>query len=61
VQRPGLARNYSGTIHLPTDYPDITLTEHEQILWLDPEELPSLDWTEADLNVIQNYLRLPIG
>jgi 8-oxo-dGTP diphosphatase len=34
---------------------DITLTEHEQILWLDPEELPSLDWTEADLNVIQNY------
>jgi 8-oxo-dGTP diphosphatase len=34
---------------------DITLTEHEQILWLDPEDLPSLDWTEADLNVIQNY------
>ena len=34
---------------------DITLTEHEQILWLDPMDLPSLDWTEADLNVIANY------
>ncbi|NIJ50935.1 (deoxy)nucleoside triphosphate pyrophosphohydrolase [Dyadobacter arcticus] len=33
----------------------ITLTEHEQILWLKPKELPSLDWTEADLNVIENY------
>jgi 8-oxo-dGTP diphosphatase len=35
----------------------ITLTEHEQILWLKSEELPSLDWTEADLNVIENYFR----
>lgn len=35
----------------------ITLTEHEQILWLTPAELSSLDWTEADLNVIQNYCR----
>jgi len=34
---------------------DIVLTEHEQILWLDPLDLPTLDWTEADLNVIQNY------
>ncbi|WP_026631930.1 (deoxy)nucleoside triphosphate pyrophosphohydrolase [Dyadobacter alkalitolerans] len=34
---------------------DITLTEHEQILWLTPAELPALDWTEADLNVIDNY------
>jgi len=34
---------------------DITLTEHEQILWLTPAELPALDWTEADLNVIENY------
>ena len=33
----------------------ITLTEHEQIVWLNPEELPSIDWTEGDLNIIQNY------
>ncbi|CAG5073872.1 CTP pyrophosphohydrolase [Dyadobacter sp. CECT 9623] len=35
---------------------NIILTEHEQIRWLSPEDLPTLDWTEADLNVIQNYL-----
>ncbi|KAA0990321.1 (deoxy)nucleoside triphosphate pyrophosphohydrolase [Dyadobacter aurulentus] len=34
---------------------NIVLTEHEQILWLDPLDLLTLDWTEADLNVIQNY------
>jgi 8-oxo-dGTP diphosphatase len=34
---------------------DIVLTEHEQIAWLTPEELPTLDWTEADFNVIENY------
>lgn len=34
---------------------DFILTEHEQILWLDADDLPSLDWTEADLNVIKNY------
>jgi len=34
---------------------NITLTEHEQILWLAPEDLPTLDWTEADLGVIQSY------
>jgi 8-oxo-dGTP diphosphatase len=34
---------------------EITLTEHEQIVWLKAEELPTLDWTEADLNVIQSY------
>jgi 8-oxo-dGTP diphosphatase len=33
----------------------IKLTEHEQIIWLKSEELPSLDWTEADLDIIQNY------
>lgn len=34
---------------------EITLTEHEQIQWLAPQDLPSLDWTEADLGVIQSY------
>ncbi|WP_138482576.1 (deoxy)nucleoside triphosphate pyrophosphohydrolase [Dyadobacter bucti] len=36
---------------------NIKLTEHEQIMWLKSEELPSLDWTEADLDIIQNYYR----
>lgn len=34
---------------------DIKLSEHEQILWVSPGQLPTLDWTEADLNVIENY------
>ncbi|MCE7067554.1 (deoxy)nucleoside triphosphate pyrophosphohydrolase [Dyadobacter sp. CY326] len=34
---------------------NITLSEHEQILWVTPGQLPTLDWTEADLNVIENY------
>lgn len=35
---------------------DIVLTEHEQIMWLSPEELPTLDWAEADRGVIVDYL-----
>lgn len=34
---------------------DIVLSEHEQISWLAPQDLPTLDWTEADLGVIQSY------
>jgi 8-oxo-dGTP diphosphatase len=34
---------------------NIMLTEHEQILWLEPDDLPSLDWTEGDLGIIQSY------
>lgn len=34
---------------------DIILAEHEQILWLEPEDLPRLDWTEGDLEIIQSY------
>lgn len=33
----------------------IVLTEHEQILWLTPEELPYLDWAEADRYVLRDY------
>jgi 8-oxo-dGTP diphosphatase len=40
---------------LTTD--DVILTEHEQILWLLPDELPDLDWAEADLDVLQNYFQ----
>lgn len=34
---------------------NIVLTEHEQILWLTPEELPDLDWAEADREVLHHY------
>ncbi len=34
----------------------ILLTEHEQMVWLFPYELQTLDWAEADLDVIKNYL-----
>lgn len=34
----------------------IVLTEHEQMVWLFPHELQTLDWAEADLIVIKNYL-----
>lgn len=36
---------------------DIILTEHEQVLWLTPDELPALDWAEADRDVLQNYFK----
>jgi 8-oxo-dGTP diphosphatase len=36
---------------------EITLHEHAAILWLPPERLSELDWAEADLPVIDSYLR----
>jgi 8-oxo-dGTP diphosphatase len=36
----------------------IILHEHAAIAWLTPEELPSLDWAEADLPVIETYLSM---
>ncbi len=35
---------------------DIKLIEHEQIKWITITELSTLDWTEADLGVIESYL-----
>lgn len=35
---------------------ELTLHEHAAFAWLTPEELHVLDWAEADLPVIQNYL-----
>ena len=34
---------------------NIILTEHEQIIWLEPDDLLSLDWTDGDLGIIQSY------
>lgn len=35
---------------------EIKLAEHTAFLWLMPEELSGLDWAEADLPVLQDYL-----
>jgi hypothetical protein len=35
---------------------EITLHEHAALLWLPPEALPSLDWAEADLPLIDDYV-----
>lgn len=36
---------------------EILLAEHVAFLWLGPEELNNLDWAEADLPVVENYIR----
>ena len=36
----------------------ITLHEHAALRWLDPDRLPELDWSAADLPVIREYLAL---
>lgn len=35
---------------------ELTLHEHAAFAWLTPKELHALDWAEADLPVIQNYI-----
>ncbi len=34
---------------------EMTLSEHEQIMWLDPQDLLSLNWTVGDLDIIKSY------
>jgi 8-oxo-dGTP diphosphatase len=34
---------------------EMTLSEHEQIMWLDPQDLLSLNWTSGDLDIIKSY------
>lgn len=38
------------------DRGELTLLEHEAIIWIAPERMYDLDWTEADLPVIATYL-----
>ena len=54
-------------------YPDFTITLHpfvcyvsggalslielKAVCWQKPEDLPTLDWAEADVPVLQNYFR----
>lgn len=35
---------------------EITLHEHDLSAWLPPNELPALDWAEADVGVVEAYL-----
>lgn len=36
---------------------EMTLNEHCSVAWLKPEELPALDWVEADRTMIEMYQR----
>ena len=37
---------------------EVVLTEHAQFLLLDKSELTNLDWADADIPVLNNYLNL---
>ena len=37
---------------------EVMLTEHAQFLWLKKSELTNLDWADADIPVLNNYLNL---
>lgn len=37
---------------------DIALKEHAEYKWLDDKDLLDLDWAEADVGVIEEYLRI---
>jgi 8-oxo-dGTP diphosphatase len=36
---------------------EITLHEHDAAAWLLPGELPALDWAEADVEVVERYVK----
>jgi len=36
---------------------EMILNEHHAVAWLKPEELPALDWVEADRTVVATYRR----
>ena len=37
---------------------EMTLNEHHAVVWLKPDDLPTLDWVEADLAVVEAYRKL---
>ena len=42
---------------------EMILNEHHTVFWLKPDDLPTLDWVEADLAVVEAYrqgLPLPV-
>jgi len=43
---------------------EMTLNEHHAVVWLKPDDLPTRDWLEADVAVVEAYrqgLSLPTG
>ncbi len=36
----------------------ITLREHAALIWLSPQELNTLDWADADISVVGEYLQI---
>ncbi len=36
----------------------LTLSEHMKFAWLNPEELKTLDWAQADIVVVEQYLKI---
>lgn len=34
---------------------EMILNEHHAVVWLKPDDLPTLDWVEADLAVVEAY------
>lgn len=36
---------------------EIELHEHSQIIWLPIEKLKDLDWAEADVPIVDNYIK----
>ena len=34
---------------------EMTLNEHHAVVWLKPDDLPTLDWVEADQAVVETY------
>jgi 8-oxo-dGTP diphosphatase len=40
---------------------EIQLVEHASYQWVRPKELLDLDWAEADLPILKNFLNLIIG
>lgn len=41
-----------------TNNPELSLSEHKAYVWANKEELETLDWAEADIPVVQEYLSL---
>lgn len=36
----------------------VTMYEHHALKWVEPEHIPGLDWAEADLPVIREYMNI---
>jgi 8-oxo-dGTP diphosphatase len=35
---------------------NLTMHEHHDLIWIEPERMPELDWAAADLPIIDEYL-----